>query len=38
MNQINIIEAKDIYSREEYKNQRKNLREKMVIRKKKQKG
>tara|TARA_B100001741_G_C16292317_1_gene477351 strand:+ start:112 stop:702 length:591 start_codon:yes stop_codon:yes gene_type:complete len=34
MNQINIIEAKDIYSREEYKNQRKNLREKMVIRKK----
>lgn len=34
MNQVNIIEAKDIYSREEYKNQRKNLREKMVIRKK----
>lgn len=34
MNQTNIIEIKDIYSREEYKNQRKNLREKMVARKK----
>ncbi len=34
MNQINAIQKKDIFSREDYKSKRKNLREKMVARKK----
>ncbi|MAI02448.1 MAG: hypothetical protein CMP40_01295 [Rickettsiales bacterium] len=34
MRELNTIEAKDIYNREDYKSKRKNLRSKMVSRKK----